>query len=106
MITVIGLVALMNIVNFSDGVDGLAAGVSAIIAIALAVIAISLYYEGHHLHSLAPAVFAALIAGGAPGLPRTQLPARVELHGRLRREPARAADGLPRGRGDGEDRSR
>jgi UDP-GlcNAc:undecaprenyl-phosphate GlcNAc-1-phosphate transferase len=67
VITVIGLVAIMNIVNFSDGVDGLAAGVSAIIAIALAVIAISLYYEGHHLHSLAPAVFAALIAGGALG---------------------------------------
>ena len=67
VITVIGLVALMNIVNFSDGVDGLAAGVSAIIALALVVIAISLYYEGHHLHSLAPAVFAALIAGGALG---------------------------------------
>jgi UDP-GlcNAc:undecaprenyl-phosphate GlcNAc-1-phosphate transferase len=66
-ITVIGLVVMMNIVNFSDGVDGLAAGVSAIVAIALAVIAISLYYEGHHLHSLAPAVFAALIAGGALG---------------------------------------
>jgi UDP-GlcNAc:undecaprenyl-phosphate GlcNAc-1-phosphate transferase len=67
LITVIGLVAIMNIVNFSDGVDGLAAGVSAIVAIALAVIAISLYNEGHHLHSLAPAVFAALIAGGALG---------------------------------------
>ena len=67
MITVIGLVALMNIVNFSDGVDGLAAGVSAIIALALAVVAISLYYEGHRLHSLAPAVFAALIAGGCLG---------------------------------------
>jgi UDP-GlcNAc:undecaprenyl-phosphate/decaprenyl-phosphate GlcNAc-1-phosphate transferase len=67
VITVVGLVALMNIVNFSDGVDGLAAGVSAIIALALAVVAISLYYEGHHLHSLAPAVFAALIAGGALG---------------------------------------
>jgi UDP-GlcNAc:undecaprenyl-phosphate GlcNAc-1-phosphate transferase len=66
-ITVIGLVVIMNIVNFSDGVDGLAAGVSAIIAIALAVIAISLYNTGHHLHSLAPAVFAALIAGGAIG---------------------------------------
>ena len=66
-ITVVGLVMMMNIVNFSDGVDGLAAGVSAIIAIALAVIAISLYYEGHHLHSLAPAIFAALIAGGSLG---------------------------------------
>ncbi|MDE3069499.1 MAG: undecaprenyl/decaprenyl-phosphate alpha-N-acetylglucosaminyl 1-phosphate transferase [Acidobacteriota bacterium] len=67
VITVVGLVALMNVVNFSDGVDGLAAGVSAIIAIALAVAAISLYYEGHHLHSLAPAVFAAIVAGGALG---------------------------------------
>jgi UDP-GlcNAc:undecaprenyl-phosphate GlcNAc-1-phosphate transferase len=67
VLTVIGLVAVMNVVNFSDGVDGLAAGVSAIVAAALAVIAISLYYEGHHLPSLAPAVFAAAIAGAALG---------------------------------------
>src|SRR5579875_2310512 len=66
-ITVVGLVALMNVVNFSDGVDGLAAGVSAIVAAALALIAISLFYEGHHLPSLAPAVFAALIAGSSLG---------------------------------------
>jgi UDP-GlcNAc:undecaprenyl-phosphate GlcNAc-1-phosphate transferase len=65
-ITVVALVAMMNVVNFSDGVDGLAAGVAAIIAIALAIIAISLY-EGHHLQSPAPAVFAALIAGGSLG---------------------------------------
>jgi UDP-GlcNAc:undecaprenyl-phosphate GlcNAc-1-phosphate transferase len=65
-ITVVALVAMMNVVNFSDGVDGLAAGVSAIIAVALAVIAISLY-EGHHLQSPAPAIFAALIAGGSLG---------------------------------------
>jgi UDP-GlcNAc:undecaprenyl-phosphate GlcNAc-1-phosphate transferase len=65
-ITVVGLVAMMNVVNFSDGIDGLAAGVSAIIAAALAVIAISLYLD-HHLPTLAPAVFAALIAGGALG---------------------------------------
>ena len=32
VLTVIGLVAMMNVVNFSDGVDGLAAGVCAIIA--------------------------------------------------------------------------
>jgi UDP-GlcNAc:undecaprenyl-phosphate GlcNAc-1-phosphate transferase len=41
-LTTIGLVALMNIVNFSDGVDGLAAGVCMIIAAALAVIAFDL----------------------------------------------------------------
>ncbi|MFI5009384.1 MAG: glycosyltransferase family 4 protein [Solirubrobacterales bacterium] len=65
-ITTVGLVALMNVVNFSDGVDGLAAGVCAIIALALAVIAIDLYHQGH-LHSAAPAVFAGLTAGAAVG---------------------------------------
>ena len=35
-VTVVGLVALMNVVNFSDGIDGLAAGVCAIAAAASA----------------------------------------------------------------------
>ncbi len=65
-ITAVGLVALMNVVNFSDGVDGLAAGVCAIIALALAVIAVNLYHSGH-LHSAAPAVFAGITAGAALG---------------------------------------
>jgi UDP-GlcNAc:undecaprenyl-phosphate GlcNAc-1-phosphate transferase len=65
-ITVVGLVALMNVVNFSDGVDGLAAGVCAIIALAFGLIAIDLFHGGH-LHSLAPAVFAGLTAGAALG---------------------------------------
>jgi UDP-GlcNAc:undecaprenyl-phosphate GlcNAc-1-phosphate transferase len=59
-ITVVGLVALMNVVNFSDGVDGLAAGVCAIIAVALAVIAFDLGRWG-------PGVLAALIAGASLG---------------------------------------
>jgi UDP-GlcNAc:undecaprenyl-phosphate/decaprenyl-phosphate GlcNAc-1-phosphate transferase len=59
-ITVVGLVAIMNVVNFSDGVDGLAAGVCAIIAAALAVIAFS-------LDRWAPGVLAALIAGASLG---------------------------------------
>jgi UDP-GlcNAc:undecaprenyl-phosphate GlcNAc-1-phosphate transferase len=41
-ITVLGLVGLMNVVNFSDGVDGLAAGVCAISAAAFSVIAFDL----------------------------------------------------------------
>jgi UDP-GlcNAc:undecaprenyl-phosphate GlcNAc-1-phosphate transferase len=41
-ITVAGLVAIMNVVNLSDGVDGLAAGVCAISAIAFAIIAFDL----------------------------------------------------------------
>lgn len=59
-ITVVGLVALMNVVNFSDGVDGLAAGVCAIIAASFAVIAFD-------LQRAAPGVLAALTAGAALG---------------------------------------
>jgi UDP-GlcNAc:undecaprenyl-phosphate/decaprenyl-phosphate GlcNAc-1-phosphate transferase len=59
-ITVIGLVALMNVVNFSDGVDGLAAGVCAIISASLAVIAFD-------LERWAPGVLAAIIAGASLG---------------------------------------
>jgi len=60
ILTVIGLVAMMNVVNFSDGVDGLAAGVCAIIAAAMAVIAFDLNRQ-------APGVLAALTAGAALG---------------------------------------
>ena len=41
-LTVLALVLLMNVVNFSDGVDGLAAGVCAISAAAFAIIAFDL----------------------------------------------------------------
>jgi UDP-GlcNAc:undecaprenyl-phosphate GlcNAc-1-phosphate transferase len=41
-LTVFALVVLMNIVNFSDGVDGLAAGVCAIAAVAFSIIAFDL----------------------------------------------------------------
>jgi UDP-GlcNAc:undecaprenyl-phosphate GlcNAc-1-phosphate transferase len=40
--TVVGIVAVMNVVNFTDGVDGLAAGVCTIAAGTLAIIALSL----------------------------------------------------------------
>jgi UDP-GlcNAc:undecaprenyl-phosphate GlcNAc-1-phosphate transferase len=59
-ITVAGLVAIMNVVNLSDGVDGLAAGVCAISAIAFSIIAFDL--QRNHA-----AVFAALTAGAALG---------------------------------------
>jgi UDP-GlcNAc:undecaprenyl-phosphate GlcNAc-1-phosphate transferase len=60
VLTVIGLVAMMNVVNFSDGVDGLAAGVCVIIAAAMAVIAVDLDRQQ-------PGVLAALTAGAALG---------------------------------------
>jgi UDP-GlcNAc:undecaprenyl-phosphate/decaprenyl-phosphate GlcNAc-1-phosphate transferase len=59
-LTVFGLVAIMNVVNFSDGVDGLAAGVCAISAIAFAVIAFDLGRD-------TAGVLAALTAGAALG---------------------------------------
>src|SRR6204780_2558649 len=60
ILTVIGLVVMMNVVNFSDGVDGLAAGVCAIIAAAMAVIAFDLGRQQ-------PGVLAALTAGASLG---------------------------------------
>jgi UDP-GlcNAc:undecaprenyl-phosphate GlcNAc-1-phosphate transferase len=42
ILTVIGIVALMNVINFIDGVDGLAAGVCTIAALTFAAIALSL----------------------------------------------------------------
>jgi UDP-GlcNAc:undecaprenyl-phosphate GlcNAc-1-phosphate transferase len=60
VLTVIGLVAMMNVVNFSDGVDGLAAGVCMIIAGAMTVIAFDLGRQQ-------PGVLAAITAGVALG---------------------------------------
>jgi UDP-GlcNAc:undecaprenyl-phosphate/decaprenyl-phosphate GlcNAc-1-phosphate transferase len=60
ILTVVGLVAMMNVVNFSDGVDGLAAGVCVIIAASMAVIAFD-------LNRAPPGVLAALTAGAALG---------------------------------------
>jgi UDP-GlcNAc:undecaprenyl-phosphate GlcNAc-1-phosphate transferase len=59
-LTVLGMVAAMNVVNFTDGVDGLAAGVCTIAAATFAVIALSLDRD-------TAAVLAALTAGAALG---------------------------------------
>jgi UDP-GlcNAc:undecaprenyl-phosphate/decaprenyl-phosphate GlcNAc-1-phosphate transferase len=59
-LTVLWLVALMNVVNFSDGVDGLAAGLCAIDGVAFAIIAFDLGVNG------AP-ILAAITAGAALG---------------------------------------
>jgi UDP-GlcNAc:undecaprenyl-phosphate GlcNAc-1-phosphate transferase len=60
VLTVIGLVVLMNVVNFSDGVDGLAAGVCAISAVAFSIIAFDLGRAD-------AGVLAAIVAGAALG---------------------------------------
>ncbi len=59
-ITVLGLVFVMNVVNFSDGIDGLAAGVCAISAIAFAIIAFD-------LERATAGTLAAITAGAASG---------------------------------------
>src|SRR6266536_240313 len=59
-ITVAGLVVVMNVVNLSDGIDGLAAGVCAISALTFSIIAFDL--DRNHA-----AVLAALTAGAALG---------------------------------------
>jgi UDP-GlcNAc:undecaprenyl-phosphate/decaprenyl-phosphate GlcNAc-1-phosphate transferase len=59
-LTGLGLVAIMNVVNFSDGIDGLAAGVCAIVAVAFSIIAFDLGRES-------AGVLAALTAGAALG---------------------------------------
>jgi UDP-GlcNAc:undecaprenyl-phosphate GlcNAc-1-phosphate transferase len=59
-LTLVGIVAVMNVVNFTDGADGLAAGVCTIAAATFAIIALSFPRE-------AAAVLAALTAGAAVG---------------------------------------
>jgi UDP-GlcNAc:undecaprenyl-phosphate GlcNAc-1-phosphate transferase len=70
-LTVLWLVGLMNVVNFSDGVDGLAAGLCAIDGVAFAIIAFDLNVPG-------AAILAALTAGASLGfLFHNFYPARV-----------------------------
>ena len=59
-LTVLGLVVITNVVNLSDGIDGLAAGVCAISAAALAIIAFDLGRTDG-------GVLAAIVAGAALG---------------------------------------
>ena len=65
--TVVGIVAMANVVNLIDGVDGLAAGVCVISAGTLAVVALSLERN-------AAGVLAAITAGGALGFLRHGFP--------------------------------
>ncbi len=59
-LTLVGMVAVMNVVNFTDGADGLAAGVCTIAAATFAIIALSLDRPD-------AGILAALTAGAAVG---------------------------------------
>ena len=67
VLTVFGIVAVANVINLIDGVDGLAAGVCTISALALAVIALSLDRN-------AAGALAALTAGASLGFLRHGFP--------------------------------
>src|SRR4029077_16502764 len=70
-VTVIGIVAVMNMVTFLDGLDGLAAGVCAISGLTFAVIELSLGRIG-------AAVLAAIVCGACLGFLRHNFyPARI-----------------------------
>jgi UDP-GlcNAc:undecaprenyl-phosphate GlcNAc-1-phosphate transferase len=71
VLTLVGIVAIMNVVNFTDGVDGLAAGVCAIAALTFAAITLS-------LGRIDAGVLAAVTAGAAVGfLPHNFHPAKI-----------------------------
>jgi UDP-GlcNAc:undecaprenyl-phosphate GlcNAc-1-phosphate transferase len=70
-LTIIWIVAVMNMVNFLDGMDGLAAGVCAIAGLTFAIIALS-------LGKTDAAVLSAIVAGACVGFLRHNFfPARV-----------------------------
>ncbi len=74
ILTVLGFVAVMNVVNFIDGVDGLAAGVCVIASGTFAIIALSLNRTG-------AGVLAALTAGGSLGFLRRGFPPAASFMG-------------------------
>ena len=70
-ISMLFIVAVMNMVNFLDGLDGLAAGVCAIAGTTYAVLALS-------LGKADPAILSAIVAGGCLGFLRHNFfPARI-----------------------------
>jgi len=70
-VTILWIVAVMNMVNFLDGLDGLAAGVCAISGVTFAVIALS-------LGKVDAAVLSAIVAGACVGFLRHNFfPARI-----------------------------
>lgn len=67
LVTVFGIVAMANVVNLIDGVDGLASGVCVISAATLAIVALSLERNS-------AGILAAITAGGALGFLRHGFP--------------------------------
>jgi UDP-GlcNAc:undecaprenyl-phosphate/decaprenyl-phosphate GlcNAc-1-phosphate transferase len=79
LLTVVVTVALVNAMNFVDGLDGLAAGIGLIAATATAVFAIGLVRaNGNDPAAYSPALLAVVLAGACLGfLPHNFNPARI-----------------------------
>lgn len=94
VITAVLTVALVNAMNFVDGLDGLAAGVGMIAAGATCLFAFGLLYKaGNDPNYYTPALITAMLAGACFGfLPHNFKPG-PDLHGRLRVDADRGDDG-------------
>ena len=79
LLTVVVTVALVNAMNFVDGLDGLAAGIGLIASTATAVFTIGLVREnGNDPAAYSPALLAVVLAGACLGfLPHNFNPARI-----------------------------
>ena len=79
LVTVLLTVALVNAMNFVDGLDGLAAGIGMITALATAVFCVGLIREnGNDPATYSPALIAVVLAGACLGfLPHNFNPARI-----------------------------
>jgi UDP-GlcNAc:undecaprenyl-phosphate GlcNAc-1-phosphate transferase len=79
LLTVLLTVALVNGMNFVDGLDGLAAGIGCVAASATCLFSLGLLYKaGNDPNAYSPALIAALLAGACLGfLPHNFNPARI-----------------------------
>jgi UDP-GlcNAc:undecaprenyl-phosphate GlcNAc-1-phosphate transferase len=78
LLTVLLTVALVNAMNFVDGLDGLAAGIGLIAAVATFGYAFGLLRFGNDPSAYSPALIAAVLAGACLGfLPHNFNPARI-----------------------------
>jgi UDP-GlcNAc:undecaprenyl-phosphate GlcNAc-1-phosphate transferase len=79
VVTVLFTVALVNGINFVDGLDGLAAGIGCIAASATWLFTLGLLHQlGNDPNAYSPALIAALLAGACLGfLPHNFNPARI-----------------------------
>nr|WP_082043177.1 MULTISPECIES: MraY family glycosyltransferase [unclassified Rhodococcus (in: high G+C Gram-positive bacteria)] len=79
LVTVLIAVVMINAMNFIDGLDGLAAGVGLIAAVAICIFSVGLLHEqGGDVSAYPPAMIAAALAGACLGfLPHNFQPARI-----------------------------